>query len=75
MTDEAQKVRAQFLVMAAVEAARDEGCSHVDIPALWGGTLCIYMGWDTYKGAVQSLWEAEAFKVEGQKIVIKRRAK
>lgn len=71
--DQAQDIRAQFLVMAAVEAARDEGFTHVDIPALWGGTLCPYIGWDRYVGAVQSLWEANAFKVEGQKIVIGRR--
>jgi len=73
MTDAAQKIRAQFLVMTAVEAAKDEGFTHVDIPALWGGTLCPYIGWDTYVGAVQSLWEAKAFNVEGQQIVIKRR--
>jgi hypothetical protein len=72
MTDEAQQIRAQFLVMAAIEAARDEGFSHVDIPALWGGTLCIYMGWDTYKGAVESLWESGAFRVVDEKIVIRR---
>ena len=74
MTDPAQEIRAQFLVMAAVEAARDEGFTHVDIPALWGGTLCIYMTWDRYKGAVESLWEAKAFKVEGEKIVIGRKS-
>ena len=73
MTDEAQDIRAQFLVMAAVEAAKAEGFTHVDIPALWGGTLCPYIGWDRYVKAVQSLWEAKAFNVEGQQIVIKRR--
>lgn len=67
-----QDVRAQFLVMAAIEAAKDEGFTHVDIPALWGGTLCPYMGWDRYVGAVQSLWEANALKVVGSQIVIKR---
>lgn len=71
MTDP-QEVRAQFLVMTAIDAAKDEGFTHVDIPALWGGTLCPYIGWDRYVRAVQSLWEADAFKVIGQRIVIKR---
>lgn len=67
-----ERIRAQFLIMAAVEAARDEGFTHVDIPALWGGTLCIYMTWDNYHAAVESLWNAKAFKVVDGKIVIKK---
>ena len=72
MTDLEQDTRAQFIVMTAVEAAKAEGFTYVDIPALWGGTLCPYMGWDRYVGAVQRLWEAKAFKVVGQRIVIRK---
>ena len=72
MTDPAQQTRAMFFVMAAVDAAKDEGFTHVDISALWGGTLCPYMGWDSYTKAVETLWEVGAFTVKGNKIVIRR---
>lgn len=70
-----EEIRAQFLVMSAVEAARDEGAARLSITNLWGNMLCRYMTFDSYFDAVESLWKAKAIGLKDGQIVIKRRGK